>query len=81
MAGACREQLSVRFAYTGSRWYLVDWDRACPDPARVRWITQMENILTQSYTEQGAYDFKQGFLRLDGKNTFDDVSFDKILRP
>jgi hypothetical protein len=50
------------------------------DPARVRWITQMENILTQSYTEQAAYDFKQGFLRLDGKNTFDDDSFDKILK-
>lgn len=50
------------------------------DPARVRWITQMENILTQSYTEQGAYDFKQGFLRLDGKNTFDEDSFDKILK-
>ncbi|WP_370681915.1 DUF262 domain-containing protein [Comamonas sp. GB3 AK4-5] len=50
------------------------------DPARVRWITQMENILTQSYTEQGAYDFKQGFLRLDGKSAFDDDSFDKILK-
>ncbi|MBB6579390.1 hypothetical protein HNP33_003502 [Comamonas odontotermitis] len=50
------------------------------DPAKVRWITQMENILTQSYTEQGAYDFKQGFLRLDGKNGFDEDSFEKILK-
>lgn len=50
------------------------------DPAQVRWITQMENILTQSYTEQAAYDFKQGFLRLDGNNTFDEVSFEKILK-
>ena len=50
------------------------------DPGRVRWITQMENILTQSYTEQGAYDFKQGLLRLDGKNTFDDDSFGKVLK-
>ncbi|MEE4462608.1 DUF262 domain-containing protein, partial [Azotobacter chroococcum] len=50
------------------------------DPARVRWITQMENILTQSYTEQAAYDFKQGFLRLDGRHTFDEDSFDKILK-
>lgn len=50
------------------------------DPAQVRWITQMENILTQSYTEQGAYDFKQGFVRLDGKNEFDEDSFDKILK-
>lgn len=50
------------------------------DPAQVRWITQMENILTQSYTEQAAYDFKQGFLRLDGKNAFDEESFDKIMK-
>lgn len=50
------------------------------DPAHVRWITQMENILGQSYTEQAAYDFKQGFLRLDGTHTFDDQSFDKILK-
>lgn len=50
------------------------------DPAKVRWITQMENILTQSYTEQACYDFKQGFLRLDGKSSFDDDSFDKILK-
>lgn len=54
--------------------------RKAYDPAQVRWITQMENILTQSYTEQAAYDFKQGFLRLDGKHTFDDDSFDKILK-
>lgn len=50
------------------------------DPAQVRWITQMENILTQSYTEQGSYDFKQGFLRLDGRHAFDEDSFEKILR-
>lgn len=50
------------------------------DPARVRWITQLENILRQSYTEQAAYDFKQGFLRLDGKHTFDEESFEKIMK-
>jgi hypothetical protein len=50
------------------------------DPARVRWITQLENILTQSYTEQAAYDFKQGFVRLDGKGIFDEDSFVKILK-
>lgn len=50
------------------------------DPAQVRWITQMENIMTQSYTEQAAYDFKQGFLRLDGKHTFDEESFEKVLK-
>jgi len=50
------------------------------DPAQVRWINQLENILRQSYTEQAAYDFKQGFIRLDGSNTFDDSSFEKILK-
>ncbi len=50
------------------------------DPAVVHWITQLQNILSQSYTEQAAYDFKQGFLRLDGGNVFDDDAFDKILK-
>jgi predicted HTH transcriptional regulator len=50
------------------------------DPATVHWITQLENLLTQSFTEQNSYDFKQGFLRLDGTNTFDDTSFEKILK-
>jgi predicted HTH transcriptional regulator len=45
----------------------------------IHWITQLENILSQSYTEQSAYDFKQGFLRLDGTNVFDEDSFEKIL--
>lgn len=50
------------------------------DPAQVRWITQLENILRQSYTEQAAYDFKQGFLRLDGAHSFDEESFEKIMK-
>ncbi|WP_028990438.1 DUF262 domain-containing protein [Thermithiobacillus tepidarius DSM 3134] len=50
------------------------------DPAHVRWITQLENILAQSYTEQAAYDFKQGFLRLDGPRCLDENSLDKILK-
>ncbi|MGA3372557.1 MAG: DUF262 domain-containing protein [Terracidiphilus sp.] len=50
------------------------------DPAQVRWITQLENILSQSYTEQPAYDFKQGFIRLDGSGLFDEDSFEKILK-
>ncbi|MEN0074249.1 MAG: DUF262 domain-containing protein [Paracraurococcus sp.] len=50
------------------------------DPALVHWITQLRNLLSQSYTEQAAYDFKQGFLCLDGSNKFDDGSFEKILR-
>ncbi|CAF9942912.1 hypothetical protein IMSHALPRED_005868 [Imshaugia aleurites] len=50
------------------------------DPAAVHWITQLENILGQSYTEQANYDFKQGFLLLDGSHTFDTESFAQILR-
>ena len=50
------------------------------DPARVKWITQLENILNQSFTEQAAYDFKQGLARLDGTNDLDENSFEKILK-
>jgi hypothetical protein len=50
------------------------------DPANVRWITQFENILTQSHIEQASYDFKQGFLRLDKLKKFDDAAFEKILK-
>lgn len=49
------------------------------DPAIVHWVTQLENILSQSYTDQNSYDFKQGFLRLDGTNAFDEGSLHKIL--
>lgn len=50
------------------------------DPATVHWVTQLENLLSQSYTEQAAYDFKQGFIELNGKNKFDEDSFRKILK-
>jgi hypothetical protein len=50
-----------------------------PDPALVHWITQLQNLLSQSYTEQSAYDFKQGFLNLDSRE-FDEDSFEKILK-
>jgi hypothetical protein len=50
------------------------------DPAVVHWISQLQNILSQSFTEQSNYDFKQGFLRLDGSNSFDEENFEKILK-
>lgn len=50
------------------------------DPALVHWITQLQNLLTQSFTEQSAYDFKQGFLRLDSSKQFDEASFEKIMQ-
>jgi hypothetical protein len=36
--------------------------------------------MSQSLTEQALYDFKQGFLRLDGNQAFDEDSFEKILQ-
>lgn len=43
--------------------------------------TQLKvNGLLRLMAHTRGYDFKQGFLRLDGKNTFDDESFDKILK-
>lgn len=49
------------------------------DPAMIHWITRIENLLSQSLTEQSLFDFKQGFIRLDGSHSFDDASFNKIL--
>lgn len=34
----------------------------------------------QLKTEQTCYDFKQGFTRLDGSNSFDSDSFNKIIQ-
>lgn len=42
-------------------------------------ITQIENIISTSYTESIYYDFKQGFHRLDVQNNFDEGAFIKIL--
>ncbi len=50
------------------------------DPAQIHWINQFQNLLMQSYTEQAAYDFKQGFMTLDTNPKFDDESFEKILK-
>lgn len=50
-----------------------------PDPAKVHWVTKLQNLLTNSKTEQAAYDFKQGFMTLSAPPQFDEGSFDKIL--
>lgn len=39
----------------------------------------MQNLLTNSKTEQPAYDFKLGFLELSNNPAFDEGSLDKIL--
>ncbi|MER9331573.1 hypothetical protein [Mesorhizobium sp. M0488] len=49
------------------------------DPTRSRWLTQFEGILTASKTEQAAYDFKIGFIRLNGEDKCDEGSFDKVM--
>ena len=49
------------------------------DPANARWVLQFENLLSNSFTEQAAYDFKQGFLRLDGSHQLDTQAIEKIL--
>lgn len=51
-----------------------------PDPAQVHWVTKLQNLLTNSKIEQSAYDFKQGFLTLSNNPTFDNQSFEKILK-
>ena len=50
-----------------------------PDPAKVHWVTKFQNLLTNSMTEQAAYDFKQGFYNLKQHPVFDEGSFDKIM--
>ena len=50
------------------------------DPAKILWITQLQNLLSQSYTEQSSYDFKQGFLTLSDDPKFDEDAFEKILK-
>lgn len=49
------------------------------DPATAKWLTEFESLLMQSKTEQTAYDFKQGFTRLDASKSFDDDNFSKII--
>lgn len=50
------------------------------DPGAAKWLTEFESLLMQSKTEQTCYDFKQGFTRLDGSNSFDSESFNKIIQ-
>lgn len=55
-------------------------DASGADPAQIHWINQFENLLRQSFTEQAAYDFKQGFTTLNESPKFDESSFEKILK-
>lgn len=53
--------------------------KAGEDAALDSWVTQFENILTQSFTEYSLYDFKQGFYTLGKPPEFDESAFDKVL--
>jgi hypothetical protein len=54
--------------------------RKTSDPALSSWVTEFENLLMQSYTEQTLYDFKQGFMLLDGSGKLDEAAFDKVFK-
>ncbi|MEH0072717.1 DUF262 domain-containing protein [Pannonibacter sp. Pt2-lr] len=74
---ACGKSINIQ---DGGRWgaenrgktvnSVVGWiqgyfeDDKNPDPAKVHWVTKLQNLLTNSKTEQAAYDFKQGFYTL-----------------
>lgn len=49
------------------------------NPAYDSWITELENILTLSKTENVLYDFKQGFYNLQTKS-LDQNNFSKIIK-
>jgi hypothetical protein len=44
------------------------------------WVTQFENLLTQSFTEQSLYDFKQGLWSLDAAPKFDGDVLSKVVK-
>lgn len=49
------------------------------DPAMVKWSSELENILSQSTTEQSSFDFKLGFCRLES-GEFIDKTLDKTIK-
>lgn len=50
------------------------------DPGSQKWVTEFETILMQSRTEQNLYDFKQGFVSLDGNKTYNTELISKIVQ-
>ncbi|MCY6482807.1 DUF262 domain-containing protein [Clostridium aestuarii] len=49
------------------------------DPSMVQWSIELENILSQSTTEQSSFDFKLGFCNLTSRE-FIDKTFDKSIK-
>lgn len=54
--------------------------RTSKDPALASWATELENLLAQSTTEQGAFEFKQGLHRLDTTGKWDPGVVAKIVK-
>jgi hypothetical protein len=54
--------------------------RGANDPVISSWVTELENLLMQSHTEQSLYDFKQGFKRVEVAAGFDDSAFEKVFK-
>lgn len=50
------------------------------DPGRYKWFTEFETLLMQAKVEQTLFDFKQGFIPLDGKNIFNESLFSKLIK-
>lgn len=44
------------------------------------WITEINQILMNSKSEQPSYDFKQGFIELSGKNTFNNTCLEGVIQ-
>jgi hypothetical protein len=55
-------------------------ERNVDDPVLNSWSTELENILTQSFTEQALYDFKIGFYRMDNSGAYDADVVEKIIK-
>lgn len=49
------------------------------DSSKIFWVSQLENLLNQSTTEQALYDFKQGFFQLSSPPAFDEDCWVRIL--
>jgi hypothetical protein len=50
------------------------------DPTERSWVENLENILTQSKTENVCYDFKIGLHSLDGQGSFNEALVSKIVK-
>ena len=50
------------------------------DPSAGSGVTRLQNLLTQSKTEQAPYDFKIGFHRLYEGTEFDEDAFSKVMK-